>query len=116
MEKYENLGGVTLVESARTTHLEFVSRESPTIVVTCSAALYEKHMRARCEKKGKRFRDDYWNAYKLEYECHRRYINYCEKSGIKAAYFLIEDQARDWPAVDEYFSTVFRRLHNARVK
>jgi hypothetical protein len=73
-------------------------------------------MRARCVKKGKRFRDNVWTDWKLEYEGHRRYTNYCEKAGIDAAFFKIEDQARDWPAVDAYFSKIFCRLWNARNK
>ncbi len=104
--------GVVLIESARTTHLAFTPEDSPTIVVTCSWQLYEKHMRARCLAKGKRFRDDYWTQDKLAYECSRRYLSWVAKhfEGREVHYFEIEDQARDWPKVDECFDRLYRRM------
>jgi hypothetical protein len=71
-------------------------------------------MKARCEAKGKRYRDDYWTKLKLQYESGRRYLNYAKKSlaGYDIKFFEIKDQASDWPEVDEYFGTLFRKLNN----
>jgi len=109
---------VTLMESARTTHLRVIGSDDPVIVVTCTPELYERHMRDRCLRLGKRYREDYWTQVKLTYECHRRYVNFVGRvlDPSQVRYFVIADQARDWPAVDEAFARLFRQVHNEMVQ
>ncbi len=109
---------VALVESARTTHLEFLKPGSPIIIVTASAEMYKANMVARCLLKGKKFRYDYWTDFKLGYESHTRYINYARKNLTqhRVIYFKVEDKAKDWPAIDECFTKLFREYWNRRDK
>lgn len=110
---------IALVESARTTTTTvFALPDEPVIVVICPGAKLRDHLKARCEAKGKKFRDDYWTEWKCDYEAQRRYLNFAAKNLRPEQYrvFTIEDQARDWPAVDDYFGTLYRRLHNDLVR
>jgi len=114
MSGYRHREHVSLIVSARTTHLNFCCLGEPVIMVTCDWQLYEKHMRARCEAKGKRYRDDYWDEYKLKYESSRRYLTFAQKNlqPQDVHHFVINDQATDWPKVDECFRWLYRKLHN----
>lgn len=112
--RYRDEPRVVLFESARTSHLPATRPGEPVIIVTCDWQLYEKHMRARCAAKGKRFRDDYWDERKLRYESGRRYSTFSVKylAGYDVRQFEVRDQAADWVKIDEYFGMLFRRLHN----
>lgn len=105
---------LSVCESARTTTTRYATPSDPVIIVTCPGPVLGKHLRARCEAKGKQFREDYWDQWKLEYESTRRYLNFAAKNLMKeqVRHFVIEDQARDWQAVDAYFGVLYRRLHN----
>lgn len=109
---------VVLCESARTTTTTYALPDEIIIILTCSPERMEENMRARCEAKGKRFRDDYWKLDKLAYESSRRYLTFAKKNldPKQIRHFKIEDRVRDWPAVDEFFSEVFCRLWNKRSK
>jgi hypothetical protein len=114
--------GITVLESVRTTTTTTTTRyalpEDPVILLTCDWQTLGNHLRARCEVKGKRFRDDYWDQWKLGYEASKRYLNFAAKNLTpeQVKHFEINDQARDWPAVDDYFGALFRRLHNALIR
>jgi hypothetical protein len=73
-------------------------------------------MRARCESKGKKFRTDYWDAHKLDYESNRRYRNYLVKYNRLATIVEVENQVADWERVDEVFYALYRKIHNRMVK
>lgn len=109
---------LVVCESARTTTVNYALSDEPVIIVICSWQVLGKHLRARCEAKGKKFRDDYWDQKKLDYEASKRYLNFATKNLPTSQYkiFTIEDQARDWPAVDEYFGKLYRELHNDLVR
>jgi deoxyadenosine/deoxycytidine kinase len=109
-------GTVHLIESVYTTHLDCPPH--PVFVAVCDWKLYERHMRARCERRGKRFRDDYWNPGKLEYESGRRYRNWVAKNlrPSDVVLFEIRDQAADWATLDERVAAVIRRLHNETLR
>lgn len=109
---------VHLFESARTTHLNHLLPGEPAIVLLCSWQTYERNMRARCTAKNKRFRDDYWNPGRMEAESIRRHGNFVRKHLPPEQYrvFYVEDYDRDWPAVDEYFGELYRKLHNRIVR
>lgn len=105
-------GRVTVIDSARTTALNFFEAGEPIILVVTDGPTLGRLLRARCEDRQKRFRDDYWTADKLDYEARHRYLNFAAKGIGECNVFEIRDQARDWAAVDEYFGRLFRRLHN----
>lgn len=106
---------VVVIDSVRTTALNFFSPTDPVIIVTCTWQKMGEVLRARCLKNNKKFRADYWDEWKLGYESSKRYLNFAAKNLSPDQYkvFEIEDQARDWPAVDAYFGTLYRRLYNA---
>lgn len=118
LEDWRSHPGVCLFESARNDMLRLALSREPIIFVVCTAKMHERNMRARCEAKGKKYRADYWVHSRLEYECCGRYVNFAQKNLAKSQYTIFElnDQERDWPAVDEYFYTLFRKLHNVRTK
>jgi hypothetical protein len=108
---------VTVVESVRATVLNFLLPGEPIILVLCSGETMGRVLRERCARKGKPFNNDYWTKDNLEYESHLRYTNLVGKLGLETSckQFFIEDQARDWSAVDEYFGSLFRRMNNQLV-
>jgi hypothetical protein len=48
-------------------------RQVMAFVTLTTAEVMEANVRARCAKKGKRYRDDYWTPHKFDYEGTRRY-------------------------------------------
>jgi predicted ABC-type ATPase len=60
----------------------FMTRQSPDVM--------KAHMQARCEKRGKTFRADYWSRQKLEYEGSRRYPNIFRKNGFSPKIYDID--------------------------
>lgn len=115
VERLQQRQGVSVVESARTTILNWMKPEEPVILLVTTGDIARQHMINRCLAKGKKFNDPYWTAQKLNYESRLRYLNYAQKNLQPSQYkvFEITDQARDWPEVDEYFSSLYRRYHNA---
>ena len=88
------------------------------IHATCNWEQFSVFMQSRCAAKGKKYREDYWDSKKLEYEAHQRLHNAVHNYGICSpiADFMIEDQTADWHRVDEHFSQLFRQLHNKNVR
>lgn len=84
------------------------------IHVTCSPERFGELMQSRCDAKGKKYRSDYWDYKKLEYESRRRLANAITNYHITCPVieFFIEDQTKDWVHVDAYFCKVFRKLYN----
>jgi hypothetical protein len=66
------------------------ARKLTVIMATQTPEVMGAHLRARCEKKGKTFRADYWTRWKLEYEGMKRYPNSFRKNGIKPQTFAID--------------------------
>lgn len=118
LDDLRNKSPIALVESARTTTTTYALPTDSVIIVVCPGAVLGKHLEARCAAKGKKFRAEYWTPDKLEYESSRRYLNFVKKNLSPNQYkvFHIADQATDWEAVDEYFGSVYRRLHNELVR
>lgn len=114
VEKYQQANQVTVVESARTTTLQFIKPNDHVIVVTCDWQLFKQHMLDRCEAKGKKFRAEYWTDGKLQYECGGRYLNFAAKhlTNCNVITRRIVDQQRDWAELDEVFYSLYRRLNN----
>lgn len=108
---------VAVIDSVRTTCVNFFGPEDHAIFVVCSWQTMERVLRARCAANGKRFRDDYWNVTKFTYESRLRYENAAAKflRPEQCRFFTVEDQARDWVVVDEYFGRLYRKLHNEAV-
>lgn len=107
---------ITLVESARTTTLHYIEPGSPVILVLCESAVLERVMRQRCAAKNKKYREEYWTQVKLSYESSRRYTNFVSAKHLAHEEFWVNDQERDWPAVDRHFAKLYRQLHNNRVR
>lgn len=108
--------GVTIIDSVRTTNLNYFREVDPVIIVTCDWRVMDRVLRGRCEKNNKEFNEKYWTQQKLGYESSSRYLNFAAKklqpNQVKC--FEIVDQAKDWLAVDVYFGKLFRKLHNRR--
>lgn len=115
VEKHRARNGVTVIDSVRTTNIGYFKPNEPVIIVTCSWQVMNRVLRARCERNNKKFNEKYWDERLLEYESNRRFINFAQKNlaPTQFKHFVINDQARDWPAVDEYFGRVYRQLNNA---
>lgn len=88
------------------------------IHVYCPPALLRENLRRRCEASGKTFNLSYWDDKRCGYEAFQRMDNCLRRVLRPDQYvkFLIKDYAADWPAVDEYFSQLFRRLYNDKVR
>jgi hypothetical protein len=118
VEQCQSRQEVIVIDSVRTTNLNYFQPTDPVIIVTCSWQVMNQVLRDRCKRNNKKFNEKYWDQWKLDYESHRRYLNYAAKrlSASQWKHFVIEDQARDWLAVDDYFGSLFRRLHNRIVR
>jgi hypothetical protein len=116
VEKHRAAPTVAVIDSARTTALNYSLSGEHVRRMTCSPESLERFMRARCRRKGKRFRDDCWGRKMLEGESSRRYLSFAARTPAGVKVFEVNDQARDWPAVDEYFGRLFRRIHNALLR
>lgn len=74
------------------------ARKLTVIMTTQTPEVMEAHLRARCEKKGKTFRADYWTRWKLEYEGMKRYPNSFRKNSITPKTYAID---RDYKVCDQ---------------
>lgn len=115
---HQQRGGVTIVESVWSTPARAFNPESPVIFVVCGWTTMLRLLQYRCESKGKQFRKDYWNQQRLDYESHRRYINFAARYLCPNQWkcFDINNQVEDWPTVDEYFGQLYRKLHNEGIR
>lgn len=105
---------ITVIDSARTTALNYFLYGEPVILVTCSWETMERNLKERCGRVGKKYRVDYWTKERLGYEASRRYKGFAAKHPeMSCRVFEVNDYERDWPAVDAYFSKAYRSLHNA---
>lgn len=80
--------------------------------VYCAPKKFGELMKARCEKRGKEFRRDYWTDQKLWYESSQRFENAQMKGRLatkRVQSFEIKDQSRDWKYVDYAF---IKELHS----
>jgi len=118
VRKYRDLERVVLIESARTDIVRFAEGEGWLLVVTCNGPTHKRHLQARCEAKRKRFREDYWTDQKLTYESFGRYNNAANRywDCAKTERFVVEDQETDWARIDDWFGTLFRKLHNGLIR
>lgn len=114
-----SLPQVSVLESARTTTTtSFALATEQVIVVMTSGRLLGENLRLRCEAKSKQFKSSYWTSDKLEYEASRRYLNFARKSLRPGQYkiFNLINRQTDWQQVDEYFGSIYRKLHNVLVR
>jgi len=85
-----------------------------TIIHTyCKPKLFGTLMKERCNRNGKKYREDYWTEQKLWYESEQRFRNAWSKhlnprTTLKD--FLIEDVQKDWKKVDMEFSKVYHEI------
>lgn len=113
-------GRVWVIESAREPAgwLTVLPSDAPVVVLTCGTEDARKWWGERRTAKGKPADlGPYWHDKRLLYECDG-YIRSASQKFLRpdqTKHFVIADRERDWPAVDEYFGSVFRRLHNALV-
>ncbi len=88
----------------------------PVIVLTCPEPVGRQWISDRRVAKGKPAElGPYWTERRLDYECNGHLLNYVKKKlhPDQVKHFVIEDRARDWPAADDYFGLLYRRLRNA---
>ncbi len=89
LEVWGSEAGVAIFEGTRINNpLTRVAKAHPEIrqlevlVVLQKPDVMRAHMEARCARKNKTFRKDYWSIRQLEYEGMRRYPNYFSKKRI----------------------------------
>ena len=89
LEVWESKAGVAIFEGTRiNSSLTRVARAHPdtrqleVLLVLQKPDVMKAHMMARCARKNKTFRSDYWTHWKLEYEGMRRYPNYFSKKRV----------------------------------
>lgn len=118
VQQHQQRAGVTVIESVRTTALNYFRPQDPVILVTCDWQTMKRVLEHRCEANKKRFNAEYWGQWKLNYESHERYLNFARKKLQPGQWrqFEIKDQEADWPEVDEYFGQLYRRLHNQIIR
>lgn len=111
VEKHRQSDQVVVIDSARTTALNCFLPDEPIILVWCSPELLFTMLRDRAKARGKPFQENYWKD-KVIYESKISYANFAAKEIGRVKMFEIRDREKDWPAVDEYFGQLYRRLHN----
>lgn len=67
------------------------TRTCEALVTEMTGATMRRALVARCQKLGKRFRDDYWSDRVLEYEGRRRYQSLIERYYPDARVWVVED-------------------------
>jgi hypothetical protein len=111
--------GVFLIETGRGNMiLPALAPDDAVVHVYCSPARLRENLRARAARLGKKFNEPYWDDDRCGYEARRRLDN-CAARHLRPgqmASFKIDDYARDWPAVDAYFGSLFRKLHNGGLR
>lgn len=108
---------IAVVESAKgySAWMKELSPTDPVILVGCSDV---KLSRERMERRRDGPLTDWWTDRSLHYENCQKFINFAAKNldPAQSKFFDILDRERDWEAVDEYFGSVYRRLHNELVR
>lgn len=109
---------IMLVESCSsygTQLLRSLKWDDEVIHVFCSPQTLYDNLKRRADKLGKKFNGPYWDRKRLVYESRERLTN-CARRCVrpdKYKEFRVDNYETDWPAVDDYFGSVFRRLHNS---
>lgn len=87
------------------------------IHVHCSPKVMLDNLRNRALKRGKQFNAPYWDQRRLKYESYDRLHNCAKTYGLlsQVVEFKVDNYEEDWPVVDEYFGSLFRKLHNAQL-
>lgn len=117
VQQHRETGHILVVDSARTMALEALHKTDQIILVLCTGPTMGRNIKARCEEKGKKYREDYWTKTKLEYEASKRYRNWVwSKAKCDYKVFWVEEYERDWPPIDEYFASLYRRAHNQKLR
>lgn len=106
----EDRSAVCVIDSARTFDC---GSEATILVVSCRPDVLRANMIERCEKRGKRFKEQSWSDRVLDYESLRRYSNFLDRTGYQGTVLTINDRS-DWHAADEYFYGIYRQLWNGR--
>ena len=117
IEQYRSLPRITVIDTAAARAnmiLPFFSIKESVICLQCSPIVMLNNLRSRCEKQRKKFNSDYWDIQRLTYEAQGRAVNYVQKNLHPSQYriFTVNDYERDWPVVDEYFGSLYRRFNN----
>ena len=96
--------------------LKYVQSDAVIHVYT-SPDRFREFMKARCDKRGKQFREDYWTPQKLYYESYNRFNNLRLKNWegweLDFAEFEISNYS-DWRKIDFHFYKLAYRLLNDR--
>ena len=66
------------------------NRKLEVLIVLQKPDVMKAHMMARCARKNKTFRADYWSMWKLEYEGMKRYPTYFRKRCIPTQSFTMD--------------------------
>lgn len=91
------------------------------LVVTQTREIMRAHLVARCEKKGKPFRADYWDrfeagmkGYKLHYEGMLRYPNNFKKNGVRPNIYAMDLEYRVTDQIVEKIQQEIKEALDAR--
>ena len=85
-------------------------RRLEVLVILQKPDVMKAHMMARCARKGKTFRADYWSMWKLEYEGMKRYPNYFRKRYIKTQNFTMDLEYKVCEEIEKYLEARIREV------
>lgn len=73
------------------------------VITTCSPETMRHFLISRCDSKGKRFNEEYWDEKRLIYESQGRYLNAAKQhfsmNGIPWSHFIIGPEREQWSEV-----------------
>ena len=100
-----------IVESCRTPPIPFAKRLYCVFTLTKGPAM-ARNLEERCDKKGKRFKKEFWTPKRCHYESHDRQLRWIGKHEPICCKVLWVDKREDqWPRADHYVIQLAKRLH-----
>ena len=85
------------------------ARELTVLMINQTPEVMKAHLIARCAKRNKTFRADYWSYWKLEYEGSKRYPNSFRKHSVKPVVFNMDAEYKVQDDVVDYLQSFIRR-------
>jgi len=86
------------------------ARELKVLMALQKPDVMRAHLVARCAKKNKVFRSEYWTNQKLEYEGMKRYPNSFRKNGIDAIRYTIGLNYAEQQQIVDYLQMHFQEI------
>lgn len=108
----EDMDAIWVCETAWSDHIRCAALASnkfgggaKLVVITTQPDVYRAFLIDRCERYGKEFRADYWDAKRLVYEGSNRFLNaakrYLEPAGVEYVTFEMDQERTVWEPIFE---------------